>query len=110
MMDRRTVLGSGLAGAAGLLLAGRATAQMLPGPPRPGVTQATIASPAASPDVSAQVSPTARGKSLMVVNKMSLTIGFYDPITGEKQGEFSLPSRPHELLIARDGKRAYVSI
>ena len=46
----------------------------------------------------------------MVVNKMSLTVGFYDAVTGEKQGEFSLPSRPHELLVARDGKRAYVSI
>lgn len=110
MMDRRTLVRSGFMGAAGLLLAPRAWAQMLPGPPTPGVTQATIAAPAAGQDIAALVSPSARGKSLMVVNKLSLTIGFYNALTGQKQGEFSLPSRPHELLIARDRKRAYVSI
>jgi DNA-binding beta-propeller fold protein YncE len=46
----------------------------------------------------------------MVVNKLGLTIGFYDAATGERRTEFSLPSRPHELLVSRDGRRAYVSI
>lgn len=46
----------------------------------------------------------------MVVNKLGLTVGFYDAATGDQKTLFSLPSRPHELLVARDGRRAYVSI
>ncbi len=110
MMHRRAFLGWLAGGGLSLAVGEVARAQMQPGPPTPGVVQATIADPAPAPDVASLISPTARGKSLMVVNKLGLTVGFYDAATGAHQGLFALPSRPHELLIARDGKRAYVSI
>ena len=110
MMDRRSLLSFGIAGSASLLLGRAADAQTLPGAPTPGVVQATIADPAPSPDVTGRISPTARGKSLMVVNKLGLTLGFYDAATGARQALFGLPSRPHELLVSRDRRHAYVSI
>lgn len=110
MIDRRHMLGLGVAGATSLLLGRSAGAQMQPGLPTPGVVQATIAAPAPSPDIAGRISPAVRGKTLMVVNKLGLTVGFYDAATGMQQGLFALPSRPHELLIARDGRHGYVSI
>ncbi len=110
MIDRRALLTTGLGASAALLLPRAVWAQMQPGPPTPGVIQATIADPAPSPDASGRISGKARGKTLMVVNKAALTIGFYDAVTGMQQALFALPSRPHELLVARDGRYAYVSI
>ena len=109
-MHRRTFLRCATIGGLSIAAGRVARAQMQPGPPTPGVVQATIAEPAPAPDVASLISPIARSNSLMVVNKLGLTVGFYDPATGAPQKLFALPSRPHELLIARDGKRAYVSI
>ena len=76
MIHRRHMLSSGLSATA-ILLSGRtAGAQMQPGAPTPGVVQATIADPAPSPDVTGRISPAARGKALLVVNKLGLTVGF----------------------------------
>ena len=86
MIDRRRLLGLGAAGTASLLFGGRAGAQMQPGAPTPGVVQATVADPAPSPDVTGRISPAARGKTLMVVNKLGLTVGFYDAATGAPAG------------------------
>jgi len=94
-----------------LVAAGSAWGQMpLPGPPTPGVTQAGKSPPGPAPDVTAEVSPTVRGQTLVVVNKLGLTVGFYDPVSGEQQAVFSLPPRPHEILVAADRRTAYVSI
>ena len=94
-----------------LLAAGPAWGQMpLPGPPTPGITQAAKSPPGPAPDVTAEVSPAVRGQTLVVVNKLALTVGFYDPITGEQQALFSLPPRPHEIAISTDRRTAYVSI
>jgi YVTN family beta-propeller protein len=108
MIDRRALIGFGTAALLGALRDARA--QYQPGPPTPGVVQAAIAEPAPSAEIADRISPAARGKSLMVVNKLSLTVGIYDAADGSTQTSFSLPSRPHELLIARDRRRAYVSI
>lgn len=108
MMDRRVFLGG--AATACILASHRANAQAQPGPPTPDVVQATVAEPAPSPQVADRISAAARGKSLMVVNKLGLTVGFYDAATGDRKEQFSLPSKPHELLVARDNRRAYVSI
>lgn len=110
MIDQRALLASSLGASAALLLPRAGWAQTQPGPPTPGVVQATIADPAPSQDVSGRISATARGKALMVVNKAALTIGFYDAGTGMQQALFARPSRPHELLVARDGRYTYVSI
>lgn len=109
-MDRRTFLHMGAAAITGLALPTILRAQEQPGPPTPGVTQATTAPPAPSPDVTTLVSPMARGKSLLVVDKLALTVAFHDAVSGVRQAMFSLPSRPHEVLVARDGRTAYVSI
>ncbi|MBV8869008.1 MAG: YncE family protein [Acetobacteraceae bacterium] len=97
------------AGAPALLRPARAQAPQ-PGPPTPGITQATLAPPGPAPDVTDQVSPAARGATLAVVNKLGLTVGFYDAVTGAQQALFSLPSRPHEILLAPDRRTAWVSI
>jgi len=94
-----------------LVTAGPAWGQMpLPGPPTPGITQAGRSPPGPAPDVTAEVSPAVRGQTLVVVNKLGLTIGFYDPVTGEQQALFSLPPRPHEIAVSADRRTAYVSI
>lgn len=110
-MDRRTFMHSSAAAAiSSLALPAALRAQEQPGPPTPGIVQATIAPPATGPDVSALVTPTARGKSLLIVDKMALKVAFHDAVSGDPQANFSLPSRPHEVLVARDGRTAYVSI
>ncbi|MBB3695220.1 YncE family protein [Sphingomonas sp. BK580] len=110
-MDRRLLIKTGLATiGAGMVPSALRAQGPLPGAPTPGLQQATIADPAPAPDVTGRISPQAHGKSLMVVNKQALTIGFYDAATGQTQKTFSLPPRPHELLIARNGRTAYVSI
>jgi len=81
-----------------------------PGPPTSGIVQATLASPGPAPDVAGLVSPTAHSQTLVVVNKLGLTIGFYDAVNGSQQALFSLPSRPHEILLSSDRRTAWVSI
>jgi len=82
-----------------------------PGPPTPGIAQATLAPPGAAPaGVADRVSAAARGTALAVVNKLGLTVGFYDAVTGAQQALFSLPSRPHEILLSPDRRTAWVSI
>jgi len=94
-----------------LVAAGPAWGQMpLPGPPSPGITQAGRSPPGPAPDVTAEVSPAVHGQTLVVVNKLALTIGFYEPVTGEQQVLFSLPPRPHEIAVSADRRTAYVSI
>lgn len=59
-----------------------AAAQAPTTPPTPGVVQATVAPPGPAPDVAAQLAPDARGRTLVVVNKLALTVGFHDAATG----------------------------
>lgn len=109
-MDRRIFLHMGATAIAGLGLPAVLRAQEQPGPPTRGVTQATTAPPAPSPNATALVTPLARGKSLLAVDKLALTVAFHDAVSGERQGMFSLPSRPQDVLVARDRHTAYASI
>lgn len=48
-------------------------------------------------------------QSMMLIEKSSHCMSWYDVITGEKQDSVSLPSFPHEFVVDSDLKYAYIS-
>jgi YVTN family beta-propeller protein len=54
--------------------------------------------------------PAAASRTLVVVNKLGDTLAFFDPATNTRLTTIPLPTHPHEIAVASDGRTAYVSI
>ena len=49
-------------------------------------------------------------QSMMLIEKCSHCVSWYDIDTGERQGRLALPDFPHEFVVDKDYKYAYVGI
>lgn len=70
----------------------------------------TMAAPSSLPAAAQAALPTSQGQTLVVVNKLGDTINFFDAANSRLKGSLKLPANPHEIVIASDGRTAYVSI
>jgi hypothetical protein len=49
-------------------------------------------------------------RDIIVVNKLSGRVQFFDALTHELASEFEAPKFPHEVLISQDRTKAFISI